>query len=120
ELSPRSITGRKLPTTGCTWCGNRCVVKTKNRPPMTVIPETITTLPGRYNYPGCWLFLQEKGKALYGRKFRLCPEEGAVIAKLLIWALKDSESAQQRNIDLGKGIMLTGPVGCGKTSLMKL
>ena len=88
---------------------------------MTPIPEAITTLPARYDYPACWLFLDEKGKAIYGtKKFHMYPEYGEVIARLFVWALRDEESAHRLNIDLNKGIMLTGPVGCGKTSLMNL
>lgn len=87
---------------------------------MTPIPETITTIRGLYDYPACWRYIEKKGQIIYGPKFRLHPEDGEVVAKLLIWALQDPEAALMRNLDLRKGVMLTGPVGCGKTSLMHL
>ena len=40
--------------------------------------------------------------------------------KLITWFLKDDKNAKELSIDLEKGIMLVGPVGCGKTSLMNL
>ena len=39
---------------------------------------------------------------------------------LLVYAIGDKETAAGRGIDLKKGVLLTGPVGCGKTSLMTL
>ena len=43
-----------------------------------------------------------------------------MIHDLLIYAIGDKETARKRNLDLNKGIMLSGPVGCGKTSIMML
>lgn len=40
--------------------------------------------------------------------------------KLLIYAIRDEERAEKLNIDLKRGIFLAGPVGCGKTSLMRI
>lgn len=40
--------------------------------------------------------------------------------KLIAWQLKDVAAAQQLQIDLGKGILLSGPAGSGKTSIMYL
>ncbi|HCO84280.1 MAG TPA: ATPase, partial [Arenibacter sp.] len=34
--------------------------------------------------------------------------------------IKDKENCKTYGIDIDKGILLSGPVGCGKTSLMKL
>lgn len=34
--------------------------------------------------------------------------------------MKDEATCHQYNIDLNKGILLSGPIGCGKTSLMNL
>jgi predicted ATPase len=43
-----------------------------------------------------------------------------VILTLLVYAIADTESARKKNLNMGKGILLTGPVGCGKTTLMSL
>jgi energy-coupling factor transporter ATP-binding protein EcfA2 len=39
---------------------------------------------------------------------------------LIAYFLKDEQACYQFNIDLQKGILLTGPIGCGKTSIMQL
>jgi DNA replication protein DnaC len=39
---------------------------------------------------------------------------------LLVYFLKDTEGAKKYNISFRKGILLSGPVGCGKTSLMNI
>jgi DNA replication protein DnaC len=38
----------------------------------------------------------------------------------MIYAIRDKENCKIHNIDPYKGILLLGPVGCGKTSLMTL
>lgn len=40
--------------------------------------------------------------------------------KLLAYFLNDDLLAKELEIDLKKGVYLTGPIGCGKTTLMKL
>jgi ABC-type lipoprotein export system ATPase subunit len=40
--------------------------------------------------------------------------------KLIAWFIKDEQAAQKVAIEWRRGIMLVGPVGCGKTSLMNL
>lgn len=59
-----------------------------------------------------------------GRKrspaFRILPADHHIILRLLAWFLNDPAFAQKHDIDLRKGILLTGPVGSGKTTLMHL
>lgn len=86
----------------------------------TAIPNLIKSIRSHHNYPSIWNFLQDKGIELYGKKFRLHPEDAEIIAKLICCLVKDETVAAQIGIDLEKGIMLTGPVGCGKTSLMNI
>lgn len=47
-------------------------------------------------------------------------EDHPIIFKLLVYFIADKPLAQEQGIDLDKGILLTGPIGCGKTSLMNL
>ncbi|MFY0653031.1 MAG: ATPase [Cyclobacteriaceae bacterium] len=47
-------------------------------------------------------------------------EDHSVIFKLFTYFFKDPENAEKLNIDLNKGILLMGPVGCGKTSIMNI
>jgi len=39
---------------------------------------------------------------------------------LILYAIEDNKEAVKRKLDLRKGILLTGSIGCGKTSLMSL
>jgi len=64
--------------------------------------------------------LQAKGKEMFGEHFQIIPEDYEVVHKLFTWFLQDEIQAQQFGINLNKGILLTGPIGCGKTSLMSL
>ncbi|MGC3978425.1 MAG: hypothetical protein QM751_09495 [Paludibacteraceae bacterium] len=64
--------------------------------------------------------IQTKGKELFGEHFQIIPEDYEVVHKLFTWFLRDEQQAQYLGINLHKGILLTGPVGCGKTSLMQL
>ncbi|MFV0472180.1 MAG: AAA family ATPase [Paludibacteraceae bacterium] len=64
--------------------------------------------------------LQTEGKKIFGQHFTIHPEDSEVINKLLVWFLQDKQEATHYNINLNKGILLTGPIGCGKTSLFTL
>ena len=78
------------------------------------------TIQSRYSYSDVWEWLQQKGIALYGKKFQLHEEDKQTIFLLLCWFLQDDIAAPQLELDLEKGILLSGPVGCGKTTLMSL
>ncbi|HEY4786645.1 MAG TPA: hypothetical protein VIH57_11375 [Bacteroidales bacterium] len=64
--------------------------------------------------------LEAKGQELYNPNFKVYAEDYEIIFKLLIYFLKDAASTEKYNLSLRKGILLSGPVGCGKTSLMNL
>jgi len=68
----------------------------------------------------CLEFLEKAGKAYTSPKFRIWKEDHLIIFKLLVYFYQDKPNAEKHGIDLHKGILLTGPVGCGKTSLMTL
>lgn len=65
-------------------------------------------------------WIEKKGIELYGKKFKILETDHEIIYKLIAYFLKDEQACYQFNIDLEKGILLTGPIGCGKTSLMTL
>ena len=65
-------------------------------------------------------WLEKKGIELYGKNFKILETDHEIIYKLIAYFLKDEQACYQFNIDLEKGILLTGPIGCGKTSLMNL
>ena len=73
-----------------------------------------------YDFDTCVRIIERKGKELYGEQFRIYQEDHDLIAKLLAYILKDEETCMKNGISLKKGILLTGPVGCGKTTLINL
>jgi len=64
--------------------------------------------------------MEDRGKLLFGEHFAIVPTDLELIYKLLVYAIGDRENAERFGINLRKGIMLTGPIGCGKTSLIRL
>jgi hypothetical protein len=84
------------------------------------VPGLLREIESRFYYPDIWKFLHFKGIELYGKHFRLYEEDLAVILQLISAVLKDEKVAEGFSLDLEKGILLVGPVGCGKTSLMNL
>ena len=65
-------------------------------------------------------WLENKGKLQFGEKFHFREADVVNIQKLICYFLKDEVMASNFNLDLSKGILLSGPVGCGKTTLMTL
>ena len=73
-----------------------------------------------YDFKSILIYLNAKGKLLFGKNFKIYEEDEVVLYKLCIYFIRDFEACKKLNIDPNKGILLSGPVGCGKTSLMKL
>ena len=73
-----------------------------------------------YDFNKMLIYLDAKGKLLFGSKFRIFKEDQEVLFKLCNYFIRDEVNCKKLKIDINKGILLTGPVGCGKTSLMKL
>jgi DNA replication protein DnaC len=74
----------------------------------------------QYNYPEIIIWLEKKGIDLYGNQFKILENDHPIIYKLIAYFLKDEQTCYQQNINLSKGILLSGPIGCGKTTLMNL
>lgn len=74
----------------------------------------------QYDFPKILVYLNAKGKLLFGEKFKIYKKDKNILLKLCSYFIKDKENCKKFDIDLDKGLLLTGPVGCGKTSLMKL
>ena len=73
-----------------------------------------------YDFKACLEYLQANGKQKYGDHFKIQKEDFVLIRKLICYAIRDEEACQKYDIDFNKGILLLGPVGSGKTSLMHL
>ena len=76
--------------------------------------------PIHYNYSHLLHYLNHAGKEKYGPQFFIRKTDVPLILQLMCYFLNDEEKAKQYNIDLSKGIMLSGPIGCGKTTLLEL
>ena len=74
----------------------------------------------QHNYQEVIIWLEKKGIELYGNHFKILESDYPIIYKLIAYFLKDEVTCYQYNIDLNKGILLSGPVGSGKTTLMNL
>ena len=72
------------------------------------------------NYQEVILWLEKKGVELYGTNFKILECDYHIIYKLIAYFLKDEATCYQNGINLDKGILLSGPIGCGKTTLMNL
>ena len=73
-----------------------------------------------YDFKKIRIYLEAKGKLLFGKNFKIYTEDEAILYKLCIYFIRDFETCRKLKINPNKGILLSGPVGCGKTSLMKL
>lgn len=74
----------------------------------------------QYDFPKILVYLNVKGKLLFGEKFKIYKKDKEILLKLCSYFIRDKENCRKFGIDVDKGILLSGPVGCGKTSLMKL
>lgn len=73
-----------------------------------------------YNFNKCLEFIEYQGTMQYGQSFKINILDTPTIYKLIIYMIKDNNAALKEQIDLNKGILLSGPIGCGKTSIMSL
>lgn len=73
-----------------------------------------------YDFPKILVYLEAKGQILFGKHFRIYEEDREILYSLSNYFIRDKEKCQQLGLDLQKGLLLSGPVGCGKTSFMKL
>lgn len=60
------------------------------------------------------------GKSKFGNHFKIYENDFEIVFQLFIYFTSDENYADKMNISLRKGILLNGPVGCGKTSLMHI
>jgi energy-coupling factor transporter ATP-binding protein EcfA2 len=66
------------------------------------------------------LHLETQGQKQFNPKFRIIPDDHEILYQLMVWFVCDKEAAHHCGLSLRKGILLSGPVGCGKTTLMQL
>ena len=77
-------------------------------------------MSSKYNYQEILTWLEQKSKQKKKKKFQFLEQDIDNITKLIAYFLNDEFTSNQLGIDLTKGILLSGPVGCGKTTIMTL
>lgn len=73
-----------------------------------------------FDFGMCIRLFNHVGRKKFGKDFTLNPNDRDIIHKLISYGISSEEQCAFHGLDLKKGILLTGPVGCGKTSLMTL
>jgi len=73
-----------------------------------------------FDFTKCLAFIETTGQKLYHPAFKVIADDYEIIYKLLVYILQDNAGAEKYNLSFRKGILLSGPVGCGKTSLMNI
>ena len=73
-----------------------------------------------FSFPTSVQWMEERGKILFGNHFAIDPNDLELIFRLLVYAIGDKENAEKHGISLWKGLLIAGPIGCGKSSLARL
>lgn len=74
----------------------------------------------RYNYRANYELIIKAGKEMFGQNYHFDEIDKPVILKLMAYFMQDEGVAEALNIDPNKGLIINGPVGCGKTSILKI
>ena len=82
------------------------------------IPTQITQ--NRFDLDQFTMWMQDRGKIMFGSQFLLYSEDTEVLTKLYAYVTGDDELCHQYSLDLKKGIFLVGGVGVGKTVFMMI
>lgn len=86
------------------------------------LATTFTVVNGvkMYDFQKCLDYIENQGKIIYGPAYKINEGDIPTIYKLLIYMIQDADMAKTLNLNLNHGILLCGPIGCGKTSIMQL
>ncbi|WKV12394.1 AAA family ATPase [Marivirga harenae] len=74
----------------------------------------------KFQFEKCIDFLHKAGQSEFGDHFKVYPADYEIIFKILAYFFEDEKLCKQYKLSIRKGLLLTGPVGCGKTTLMML
>ena len=73
-----------------------------------------------FNFVKTLKYIQYLGQNKYGPNFKIYREDVQILRKLILYTIHEKDQCKKHNIDLNKGILLIGPVGSGKTSIMTI
>ncbi|MGX5819220.1 hypothetical protein ACWKWU_13540 [Chitinophaga lutea] len=88
------------------------------QPPGSIPAGNVTVT--RYDYVQLLQMVGEKGQALYGPQYTIHDVDRALVTRLITYFTADEHVAAREGIQLHKGLLLCGPVGCGKSSLLNI
>jgi DNA replication protein DnaC len=74
----------------------------------------------QYDFYKTLIYLKKYAQKSIDPNFKFHKEDIEILKQLFVYAIDDTELCQEFGLDLKKGILLIGPVGSGKTSLMKV
>lgn len=83
-------------------------------------PYTIENGQRVFNFIKTLNYIEYLGQKQYGPSFRIHREDVEILRKLILYTIHEIDQCKKHNIDLNKGILLIGPVGSGKTSIMNI
>ena len=72
------------------------------------------------NYQKFLYHFEQLGRKKYGPNYTLQKEDLSYIVRLAAYFFKDEAKCKELDLDLNKGILLTGPMGVGKTTWFRL
>lgn len=87
---------------------------------VTSIRTKTKAIQTRYDYWDLLQKIEKQGQAFYGELYTIADIDRPPILKMLSYFLEDEGVAKHYGLDLGKGLMITGPIGCGKTAIMNI
>jgi DNA replication protein DnaC len=73
-----------------------------------------------FDYDHFFTVFENAGKKLYGKKYALQKADMDILMELTAYFGFHTEKAKELGINLSKGVFLCGPVGVGKTSLIRI
>lgn len=73
-----------------------------------------------YSFYKLKAFLHVQSRMMFDKDFRLHKEDKPVLLILYCYFIQDQNAGAIIGLDINKGLLISGPVGCGKTTLMNL
>lgn len=73
-----------------------------------------------YDYVTLLKMVEAHGAVMCGHPYKIHDIDRSPILKLLAYFLQDKAIVEDDGLDLRKGVLVTGPVGCGKSSIVKI
>lgn len=73
-----------------------------------------------FNYVELLGGMEAHASLLFSRNYKIFDIDRPPVLRLLAYFLRDVAVAKDEGLDLRKGLLVTGPVGCGKTSVLQV